>query len=219
MKTDASERDAAVYLLTTNHTRFFREDHHFDHLARDGWPPMAATLAGGGPVRIWSAACSSGEEPYSIAMTVLGPHRDAGLAIQRRDVQILATDLTPAVLATGRAGRYPVDVLAHVPVQLRAAWVKRIGDQGEVATEIRAMVAFKQLNLLEEWPMRRQFDAIFCRNVMIYFDDATKARLQARLADQLAPGGYLYIGHSERLISAAERRLRLIGQTIYQKMS
>jgi chemotaxis protein methyltransferase CheR len=213
------ERDAAVYALTTNHTKFFREDHHFDHFANVVWKPLADRLQAGGRVRLWSAACSSGEEPYSLAMSALGKKRDFGKGLLRKDFRILATDLSPDVLSKGRAGRYPAAILKEVPPELCSAWLRRDGEHCEVDPELRRAVAFKQLNLLGDWPIAGKFDAIFCRNVMIYFDEPTKARLQERLAHQLLPGGYLYIGHSERLTGPAEHLLTPIGHTMYRKVS
>jgi chemotaxis protein methyltransferase CheR len=216
---DPAEQEAAVYALTTNHTKFFREDHHFDHFAATAWPRMAEKLRRGESVRLWSAACSSGEEPYSLAMTALGPDRSHGLSVLRGDFRILATDLAPHVLKTAKAGEYPVDALSAMPAALKAAWVKRSGDRCEIDPAVRAAIAFRQLNLLGDWPVRRIYDAIFCRNVMIYFDEPTKARLLQRLSAQLAPEGFLYIGHSERLSGPAERELKAVGHTIYRKVS
>lgn len=219
VESDQDEQDAAIYALTTNHTKFFREDHHFDHFAKAAWPDLAKRLAKNGRVRMWSAACSSGEEPYSLVMTALGPKRETAAPILKQDLRLLATDLSPDVLNTARAGRYPPDVFSSVPQDLRTVWMKRTTGFCEVDPACRELIAFKQLNLLRDWPMRGPFDVIFCRNVMIYFDDPTKARLQERLAGQLAPGGFIYIGHSERLLGPAERMLQPVGQTIYRKVS
>ena len=215
---DSSEKDAAVYALTTNHTKFFREDHHFDHFSRTAWPVLAAKLQRGDKVRLWSAACSSGEEPYTLMMTALGPDRTQGLAVLKSDFRILATDIAPHVLATAKAGLYPADILPGIPAPLKSAWIKSSGGKCEIDPVLRAAVAFKQLNLLGDWPMRGPFDAIFCRNVMIYFDEPTKARLLERLCAQLAVGGFMYIGHSERMTGPAERQLTSVGNTIYRKV-
>lgn len=219
VEADQDEQDAAIYALTTNHTKFFREDHHFDHFAKAAWPDLAKRLAKNGRVRLWSSACSSGEEPYSLVMTALGPKRDAAAPILKQDLRLLATDLSPDVLSTARAGRYPVDALQSIPPDMRAAWMKRESGFCEVDPVCRGLIAFNQINLLRDWPMRAPFDVIFCRNVMIYFDEPTKARLQERLASQLLPGGFLYIGHSERLLGAAERMLQPVGQTIYRRVT
>lgn len=216
---DGEERSRAIDALTTNHTSFFRESHHFDDFVTRIWPALAARLAAGGHVRLWSAACSSGEEPYSWLMAVCGADRDAAHRLLGRDLLMLATDVSPSVLRTAREGRYPQDALRAVPDHLRSAWVRPHKDAFEIDPVLRAAIAFKTLNLLGEWPMRGRFDAIFCRNVMIYFDDPTKARLQARLAERLDVGGMLYIGHSERLIGKAAQQFECVGRTAYLKVS
>jgi chemotaxis protein methyltransferase CheR len=219
LERDEEERVRAVDALTTNHTSFFREGHHFDHFLAETWPALSARLAAGGAVRLWSAACSSGEEPFSLAMAICGRDRQAASALRRRDLRILATDLSTNILAAARDGRFAPDTVRTVPADLRAAWVQSVGDEAEVRPELRALVAFRHLNLLGDWPMRGRFDAIFCRNVMIYFDEPTKARLQARLAERLAPGGYLYIGHSERLAAEVAPGFRCVGRTIFRKVA
>ncbi|MEP9400775.1 CheR family methyltransferase [Sphingomonas silueang] len=215
---DAAERARAIDALTTNHTSFYRERHHFDDFAERLWPGLAERLAAGGSVRLWSAACSSGEEPYSWLMAALGEDRGAARLL-RRDFRLLATDVSPSVLATARAGRYPRAAMATVPPTLRTNWTRAEGDMLAIDPALREAVAFRALNLLGDWPMRRHFDAILCRNVMIYFDEATKERLQSRLADQLAVGGMLYIGHSERLVGPVARRFEIVGRTAYLKVA
>ena len=213
---DPAERRTMVVALTTNHTHFFREVHHFDHF-RDVLLPTLKRRAASRPVRIWSAGCSSGEEPYTIAMCLLGKDRTAATWLRNADVKILATDLsTPVVEATVRA-TYAAAAVESIPQPYRSVWLRPAGASLEMAPETRALVTARPLNLFEPWPMRQQYDAIFCRNVMIYFDDAAKADLEVRLADRLAPGGFLYVGHSERLIDPASLNLRLCGQTIYAK--
>lgn len=218
IESDADERVRAVDALTTNHTSFFRENHHFEHFAADCWPALDKRLAAGGRVRLWSAACSSGEEPYSLLMTLLGADRRRAAALARADFRLLATDLSTDILAAARAGRYSGQTIGTIPADLRAAWLERSDTGGTVRAEMRALAAFRQLNLLGDWPIRNPFDAIFCRNVMIYFDAPTKARLQSRLADHLAPGGYLYIGHSERLAPEVAPRFVNEGRTIFRKV-
>jgi chemotaxis protein methyltransferase CheR len=216
---DDDERSKAIDALTTNHTSFFRESHHFDDFAARLWPTLSQRLGAGGRVRLWSAACSSGEEPYTWLMTALGPDRDAAQKLLTRDLLMLATDVSPSVLKTAREGRYSQDTLRTVPGPLRSAWVRGNDDALQVDAALRDVVAFKPLNLLGEWPMRGRFDAIFCRNVMIYFDEPTKERLQARLAERLEIGGMLYIGHSERLIGTAARQFECVGRTAYLKVT
>ncbi|MEH3107107.1 MAG: protein-glutamate O-methyltransferase CheR [Sphingomonas fennica] len=213
---DPAERGRMIDALTTNHTSFFREAHHFDDFRSRLWPALSHRLAAGGRVRLWSAACSSGEEPYTWLMSALGSDRAAAQRLLRGDLRLLATDVSPSVIETARAGRYPPDVLKTIPGPLRAAWV---GRDGTVDPLLRQAIAFRALNLLGDWPMKGPFDAICCRNVMIYFDEPTKARLQARLADLLVPGGMLYIGHSERLADALAPRFRLVDRTAFLKVA
>ncbi len=214
---DTVERRKAVCALTTNHTFFFREEHHFDHFAAEARPRLITRANAGKPVRIWSAGCSSGEETWSIALTLLGADRGEGRRIAGQDVVILASDLADHALAAARAARYPANSVDAVPAGLRAAWMQMAGDTAIVSPDVTQLVRFRTLNLLGPWPMQRPFDVIFCRNVMIYFDQPTKEKLVARFAEQLAPGGLLYIGHSERVTGSAARILRPIGNTIYQK--
>lgn len=212
------ERMLAIDALTTNHTSFFREAHHFEHFLADVWPGLETRLAQGGRVRIWSAACSSGEEPYSLLMAMLGKDRAAAQRTARADLKLLATDLSTNALAAASAARYPSDAVRGVPADVRH-WMVRKGNVVEIDPLLRRAIAFRRLNLLQAWPMKRQFDAIFCRNVMIYFDEPTKARLQKRLADQLVPGGMLYIGHSERLSDSVADAFTCIGRTAYRKLA
>lgn len=218
LKTDAAERHKAVCALTTNHTAFFREDHHFDHFRETVRPQMLRKLAAKQPVRMWSAGSSSGEEVFSLCMTLLGPDKGEARRILGSDIAVLATDLADHVLVKAKLGKYEADALAPVPANLRSQWVREDGDGGgTIADPIRELVRFKALNLMGQWPMKKPFDVIFCRNVMIYFDQETKDDLVARFADQLIPGGHLYIGHSERVAGAAASRLELVGKTIYRK--
>lgn len=217
MRSDADVRREAIFALTTNHTKFFREDHHFDHFARVVRPGLIAKAERGQPVRLWSSASSSGEEPYSLGMTLLGEERAAGAKLSQRDVAMLATDLAPHVLATAAAGRYPADMARDVPERFRRTWTRTETGEMVMAPELKRLVSYRQLNLLGPWPMRGKFDAIFCRNVMIYFDEPTKARLIERFAELLAPGDHLYIGHSERVIGPAVDAFEPVGQTIYRR--
>lgn len=219
LRNDADARREAIFALTTNHTRFFREDHHFDHFARVVRPGLMAQADRSRPVRLWSSASSSGEEPYSLAMTLLGGDRAVGARLAQRDVAILATDLAPHVLATAAAGRYPAEMVKDVPDALRRAWTTIDRDQMVMAPELTRIVSYRQLNLLGPWPMRGGFDAIFCRNVMIYFDEPTKQRLTERFAELLAPGSFLYIGHSERVTGPAAAMFEPVGNTIYRRLA
>ncbi|GAA4212412.1 protein-glutamate O-methyltransferase CheR [Sphingomonas endophytica] len=212
---DEDERNRMLDALTTNHTSFFREAHHFEDFVERMWPTLSQRLASGGRVRLWSAACSSGEEPYTWLMAALGHDRSAAQRLLKGDLRMLATDVSPSVLETARAGRYSADTLRTVPAKLRATWVS---DRLVVDPALREAISFRPLNLLGPWPMKGRFDAICCRNVMIYFDEPTKAKLQARLADHLETGGMLYIGHSERLSPEVAARFDCVGRTAYLKV-
>ncbi|MEZ5709945.1 MAG: protein-glutamate O-methyltransferase CheR [Blastomonas sp.] len=215
LRSDNAERHRAICALTTNHTFFYREAHHFEHFEQHVRGPLIDRLEMGEPVRIWSAGCSSGEEIWSLLMTMLGPDLSTGRKIAARDLVVLASDLANHALDTAKAARYPADTLDPVPARLRDPWVNVSGDMAAIGRDLTNMVRFRELNLLGEWPMKRKFDVIFCRNVMIYFDQPTKERLVERFAQQLLPGGHLYIGHSERVSGRASHMLEPVGNTIY----
>jgi chemotaxis protein methyltransferase CheR len=205
-----------IVALTTNHTHFFRENHHFEHFRQTAMPVLRDRAAKSG-VRIWSAGCSSGQEVYSIAMCLLGQDRAGAEWLNRYDVKLLATDLSPPVVEATASAVYTASDLEPVPEAYRRHWVKPAGRDFVMAEEARRLVTARVLNLFGPWPMQRKYDVIFCRNVMIYFDDAAKAELEARFVDMLTPGGYLYVGHSERLLGAAATGMSPCGQTIYVK--
>ena len=214
---DPGERAAALDALTTNHTSFFREAHHFDHFVKDVRPTLVQRAQRGERIRLWSSASSSGEEPYSMAMALLGADRHQGATIAGSDTIILATDLSPTVIEHARGATYPAAATAAVPRSLASAWISTRDGQSQIDPLCAGLVQYRELNLMGDWPIRGMFEVIFCRNVMIYFDEPTKARLQQRLVERLVPGGHLYIGHSERLIGVAAEQCRPIGQTIYRK--
>jgi chemotaxis protein methyltransferase CheR len=211
-KEGVDERQKMLAALTTNVTRFFREPHHFEHLRTVVLPPLIDAARRGERVRLWSAACSTGPEPYSTAMTVLQAMPDAG----RYDLKILATDIDPNVVAEARRGVYSNDAAAPVPGDLRQRWMSRTDGGWRMGDDARSLVTFNELNLIGQWPMRGHFDVIFCRNVVIYFEDDTQSRVWTRLGQMLRPGGYLYIGHSERVIGPAAGQLALQGTTTYR---
>jgi chemotaxis protein methyltransferase CheR len=193
------ERQKMLAALTTNVTRFFREPHHFEHLRTKALPPLLARAARGECVRIWSAGCSNGQEAYTMALVILSLAPKAA----DLDIKILASDIDPNVVAEGRAGIYEDSVLSDVSTELRRKFFGRVNQGGrdlyEVSAEMKRLVSFRELNLFAPWPMKKKFDLIFCRNVAIYFDQDHQANLWSRFAASLSPGGFLYIGHSERL--------------------
>jgi len=217
IENDANERRKTINALTTNHTFFYREAHHFEHFARVVRPRLLEDMRHGDPVRMWSAGCSSGEEVFSLTMSLLGPDRHEGVQIARRDIRILASDIADHALKKASEGRYGASDGDALPAELRQNWTGTQGKEMVIGPEARGLVQFKRLNLQGEWPMRRPFQVIFCRNVMIYFDQPTKDRLVARLAEALSPGGFLYIGHSERVSGPAEALLEPVGPTIYHR--
>ncbi|SIN89601.1 CheR family methyltransferase [Vannielia litorea] len=208
----AQEREHLISALTTNVTSFFREDHHFAHFADAILPGLIARARAGGRVRLWSSACSSGQEAYSLAMVVLERFPEAA----RHDLRILASDIDHQVLATARAATYPADLVAPLTAGGRDRFLRPAeGDEVAVKDEVRALVAFRHLNLMGNWPMKGRFDVIFCRNVMIYFDQPTQNRLISRFAEVCAPGAVLYLGHSERIDPASGAPFRQVGQTTF----
>lgn len=214
---DEVEKEAFINAITTNTTSFFREIHHFEYLANTLLPSLTKQQARP-RLRIWSAGCSAGHEPYCIAITL----QEALSNEACQDAKILATDLDSNVLATARQGVYPLEHVQKVPkAQLRQWFLRGKGAQADkvrLASELREMISFNQLNLMHTWPMQGPFDIIFCRNVVIYFDKPTQRRLFDRYADMLAPGGHLFIGHSETLNQVSDR-FKLIGTTIYRKLA
>jgi len=212
------EQDFMINAITTNLTAFFRENHHFEYLAETLIPELIEKKGHNKRLRIWSAGCSTGEEPYSIAMTL----KEALPDFDDWDVKILATDLDANVVAHGKAGIYREDRITGIPDSRIKRWFKRgRGDQSDmvkVSSELQQMISFKRLNLLHEWPMKGPFDLMFCRNVVIYFDKDTQRGLFDRYADILVPDAHLFIGHSETLYKVCTR-FDSLGHTIYQKNS
>lgn len=204
--------------LTTNLTSFFREGHHFEYLREQLLLPRAADPGGSRRIRIWSSACSTGEEPYSIAMTVCEALPDW----RKWDIRILATDLDSEVLARAKAGVYAADrVRGMNPRRLAQFFQPAGGAQGQaaqhrVSPEIASMITFKQLNLMHPFPMPGPLDAIFCRNVVIYFDKDTQRELFGRIARLQRPGDLLFIGHSESLFKVSDD-YALVGKTVYRR--
>lgn len=208
------ETNEFVNAITTNLTSFFRENHHFDYLSNTVFLELIKKNSSTRRIRIWSAGCSTGEEPYSIAMCIR-----ENLPVESWDIKLLATDLDSNVVQHGKAGIYAPDRLDGISAQRKKRWLLKGTDSNSARTkpELQKLITFKQLNLLHDWPMKGPFDVIFCRNVVIYFDRETQRKLFNRYADILAPGGYLFIGHSENLHKVSDR-FESVGRTIYQKI-
>lgn len=216
LEADQAERVHMLSALTTNVTQFFREDHHFKTLRDTVLPGLIAKARQGGRVRIWSAGCSAGQEPYSLAFTLLEAFPEAA----KHDIRILATDVDPAILARATAGTYDGDEAKSLPAKVRDRFAS-ISEKGSltVGAKARALISFGELNLMGAWPFRGLFDVIFCRNVAIYFDKDTQARLWQRFGGQLVQHGYLFIGHSERLNGPASAEFQSCGVTSYRKLT
>ena len=202
--------------ITTNLTSFFREKHHFDYIANHIVPELLDRYHPERRIRIWSAGCSTGEEPYSLAITLCESIPD----IDQYNIQILATDLDSNVVQTAAAGIYPqANIKDFDPLRTRR-WFQRgtgIHDgKVRIVDKVRRLITFRQLNLMREWPMHGPFDLIFCRNVMIYFDKQTQSVLFDRFANILRSDGHLIIGHSETLNSYCDR-FKLVDKTLYRK--
>ncbi|MDR1351030.1 MAG: chemotaxis protein CheR [Zoogloeaceae bacterium] len=206
----AVEWEGFVNALTTNLTSFFREPHHFPLLAQH----LRVVAGKRKPINIWCCAASTGEEPYSIAMTVADAFPNGG-----PQISVVCSDLDTSVLATAEKGVYTLDRVDKIPPeQLKRYFSKSAGISGDVYTvkpELRQMLSFRRLNLLDAvWSVRAPLDVIFCRNVMIYFDKPTQYRILARFAPMLSPDGLLFAGHSESFLHAADL-FHSLGKTVY----
>lgn len=212
-----AELEYFINAITTNLTSFFREQHHFDMLGKELDRLRAQHERGPLKWRIWSAGCSTGEEPYSIAMTL----RDAMPEIDQHDIRILATDLDSNVVAAAARGIYSLDSIAGMDKRvLKRCFLRGKGKQAGKARavpDLRRLIDFRQLNLMHDWPMRGPFDVIFCRNVVIYFDETTKRILFERFASMLKPQGLLFVGHAETLRNISDR-FELVGKTTYRRI-
>lgn len=209
---DPEEMQEFINAITTNLTSFFRENHHFTHFRANVVDPAIASNSG--KLRIWSAGCSTGEEPYSIALTLL----QAASSVPS-DFKILATDLDTKVLEKASTGLYLKEKAGEALIPHKAhAKPASDGEHIEIGKAARALISFRQLNLMQAWPMKGPFDAIFCRNVLIYFDAETKANLINRYAEIIRPGGFLYLGHSESILGD-HAAFSNEGQTTYKRRS
>ncbi|MFL0809573.1 MAG: protein-glutamate O-methyltransferase CheR [Agarilytica sp.] len=211
-QTGSEETTEFVNAITTNLTSFFREKHHFEYLKSTVIPRLIKTNAKSRRLRVWSAGCSTGEEPYSIAMTLA-----SCIQLKNWDVKILATDLDSNVVEKAKTGVYSVERAEGIPDEYRRFLsIDKSKEHVKVKHSAADLITFKQLNLLHEWPMKGPFDVIFCRNVVIYFNADTQRILFDRYADILAEDAMLFIGHSESLHNITTR-FRSCGRTIYQR--
>jgi chemotaxis protein methyltransferase CheR len=201
--------------ITTNLTSFFRENHHFDFLAKHIIPELKEIRKLDKRIRVWSAGCSTGEEPYSIAATI-----NSKLINDNWDIKLLATDLDSNVLEHARRGIYGNDKVENMTDEQRRMLFDRKGPDGDMAAKdsLKKLITFNQLNLMQNWPMSGPFDVIFCRNVMIYFDKPTQKTLFENFYSKLSPSGYLIIGHSESM-HGMDKKFKNLGKTMYQKIS
>ncbi|MDB4951778.1 MAG: Protein-glutamate O-methyltransferase [Gemmatimonadetes bacterium] len=215
---DPEERRRMLEAVCTHETHFFREAAHWEFLSGDllpRWRADAAARRRPRRVRAWSAGCSSGEEPYSLAMTLLDALPDE----EGWQVEVVATDLSRRVLDQAAAGLWRVEKAAEIPERLRRAYMLRGrgAQEGRMAAgdEVRRVVRFQQLNLNDrEWALQGRFDLVFCRNVLIYFDARSRAGVVGRLLERLEPGGHLFVGHAESLTQVTPR-LRTVLPTVY----
>lgn len=212
-----SEMPEFISALTTNVSSFLRENHHFETLRKEICPQLLEKIKQGERIRIWSAGCSTGQEPYSIALTLL----EESAAFASGDVRILATDIDLTVLNVGRLGKYDAKELASLNPSTVAKFFgsteTELGTQYEAGPELKNMIRFLKLNLIDPWPMRGKFDVIFCRNVLIYFSDEVQGKLWPRFHNSLNDGGWMLIGHSERIPNPGGVGFEPAGVTTYRK--
>lgn len=207
------ERTEFINAITTNLTSFFREDHHFKYLRDNLLPALYKKNVKTKRIRIWSAGCSTGEEPYSLAMVV-----SQCVQFKNWDVKILATDLDTNVVQKAKDGVYTIERADGIPDEYRKYLrVDKAHSNVKVAEGVQSLITFKPLNLLHEWPMKGPFDIIFCRNVVIYFNTNTQRTLFDRYANILQSDGHLFIGHSESLHNVCNR-FKSLGRTIYERI-
>jgi len=210
-----SERKHMISALTTNVSHFLREPHHFELLTERLLPLFRRRISAGERIRIWSAGCSNGQEPYSIALHMCRSEP----ALIEADFKILATDIDQNVIAFAKRATYPVSQLDALRREDKSKFFFDTVDSEipslTVTESIRSLISFRELNLLESWPMRQKFDAIFCRNVIIYFDIETQEGLWPRFRGALDREGLLFLGHSERIVNASAFGFSKIGPTSY----
>ncbi|MDI6651419.1 CheR family methyltransferase [Gluconobacter japonicus] len=214
IQSNPDERLQMIASLTTNVTAFYRERHHFQYLSKLIKNKFIDRIKDGEELRIWSAACSSGEEAYSAAMTV----SDVLIPLAVAKIKILGTDIDNGMLGRSREGVYSIEEKNSIPLEIFNKFCIEKENQFTFKKDILEKLRFKSLNLIAEWPFESKFHAIFCRNVAIYFDKMTREKLWLRLAQRLHVGGELYIGHSERISNPDMLSLRPFGLNSYKKV-
>lgn len=211
---EGSELEEFINAITTNLTSFFRESHHFDYLINSVLPEIQKRNAPSRRLRIWSAGCSTGEEPYSLAIAL----QESMSRFRGWSVRVLASDLDSRVVSHASVGDYAEERFERVSLARRQRWFdERKQGVFSAKAELKTLISFRRLNLMQPWPFSGPFDVIFCRNVVIYFDKQTQRDLFERMADLQRPGDHLFIGHSESLFKVCDRYER-IGKTIYRKI-
>jgi len=212
---NADEVQELISVLTTNVTSLFRENHHFEYIEQNCLPTLSHRAHNGERIRIWSAGCSSGAEPVSIALCIL--NFDPSLA--QCDVKILATDIDRNILPLKDGGQFTEDAVNAIPYKGAKKYFQRssTGNTWSPTHQVRNLITYRQLNLLSTWPFNGPFDIIFCRNVAIYFDNSTQTSLWSRFTGMLVDEGHLFIGHSERIDVPDALTLRPVHTTSYKK--
>lgn len=213
-KNGAAEAEQLINVLTTNHTFFWREEKHFKILADTVLPELKKKLEKSHDLRTWCAASSTGEEPYTLAMVIMDFF---GMEHSSWDTTVLATDISTKVLKVANKGVYTEESIRNLPANWQRRFFKPQGETVEVTEELKKQVLFRRLNLIEQFPFRSQLHIIFCRNVLIYFDDATKKNIVTRMVDNLVEGGYLFIGTTES-ISKMSDKLVYVAPSVYKKI-
>lgn len=211
----AKEFTNFINSITTNLTSFFRENYHFEYLEKEIIPEFKKKYAAKKSLRVWCSAASTGEEPYSIAITLA-----ENFNLDNWDIKFLATDIDSNVLDTARNGIYEIQRISNLSKSRKNRWFRKGAGENKgivrVDDALKKLIAFKRLNLIQEWPIKNKFDIIFCRNVFIYFDGPTKEMILERFYDLLNDDGYLILGHSES-IHSMNTAYEAVGHTIYRK--
>lgn len=207
------ENETLINILTTNHTFFWREQQHFEYLLHNVLPEIKKKCMSTRDIRIWCAASSSGEEPYTLAMVMM---EFFGMEHKNWDTTVLATDISTKVLNVANKGVYAADAIKNLPESWQRRYFKHSGDVVSVTDELKKEVLFRRLNLVDNFPFRKKLHICFCRNVLIYFDDELKNRIINKIVDNLEIGGYLFIGTTESVGRGIDR-LEYVVPSVYRR--